>query len=140
MTNISVKTKLYVLGAIVALFGVVIGAIVFYNTHKAVAQMDQEKYCLKVADSLYEMFIELQTAGMYNRSLAAGDKSYKTPLENTFNKIDKILSKLSLLGKKYGKKLDMNKNFNELLFMYDNLKQNAYSFNPHQVRKSYDHI
>ena len=47
MTNISVKIKLYVLGAIVALFGVVIGAIVFYNTHKAVAQMDQKSIVLK---------------------------------------------------------------------------------------------
>lgn len=34
----------------------------------------------------------------------------------------------------------MNKSFAELLSMYDNLKQNAYSFNPYQVNKNYDTI
>ncbi len=140
LEKLSVKSKLYAIGGIVALMGASLAGGVYYKTHESVAQMDQEKRCLEIADPLYEVLIELQHARMYNKTLAIGDQNIKIKLIESFNEIDKMLTTLDRLDKRYGEALHMNKNYKEFLSMYDKLKANAFNLTTKQVNDNYDAI
>ncbi len=138
LKNLGVKTKLYVLGAILAIFGMGLAGFVFYQSHSLVAQMDQEKRCLKVADPLYEILIELQSAKMNNKALSLGDNTAKDALMNDFSNMDKILNHLKILERKYGKALGMGKSFDNFLTMYNKLQEDSTHLTPEQVSDRYD--
>ncbi len=136
----SLKIKLLGLGLITF----ILASLYFFETYQTnMANMEQMSYEMKaisLAKPLFKMYMDLESARIYSRSLAGGNVSVKPSLERAVSKVDKDLEEASIINAKYGKDIGADKDFELLRTTWYNMRKHTFSYTKSQVKDNYNHI
>ena len=138
--DVPLKIKLFGLGLIT----LILGLLYFYETYETnisvMTQMSYEMKAISLAKPLFKMYMDLESARIYSRSLAGGNQSVRPALEKAVKDVDDDLKQASMMNEKYGKDIGAYKDFLLLENTWHNIRQNTFSYTKSQVKDNYNHI
>ncbi|MGC8677135.1 MAG: hypothetical protein ACP5UF_02835 [Hydrogenobaculum sp.] len=107
--KISLKVKLFSLG----LINLILGILYTYSSYEAnltyMEQMSKKRKAISISKPLFKLYIDLESARIYSRSLAGGNTSVRPVLERTVENVDNDLKTATSVNKKYGRTLNTKK-------------------------------
>jgi methyl-accepting chemotaxis protein len=110
----SLKVKLFGLGLITLILGILYIYSSYETNLSYMEQMSNEKKATSISKPLFKLYMDLESARIYSRSLAGGNTAVRPALEKAVENVDKDLEEAANINKKYGKDLNTTKDF-ELL-------------------------
>lgn len=110
----SLKVKLFGLGLITLILGILYIYSSYETNLSYMEQMSNEKKAISISKPLFKLYMDLESTRIYSRSLAGGNTAVRPALEKAVENVDKDLEETANINKKYGKDLNTTKDF-ELL-------------------------
>ncbi|MGC8587736.1 MAG: hypothetical protein ACP5LI_01775 [Hydrogenobaculum sp.] len=105
----SLKVKLFGLGLITLILGI----LYTYSSYEAnltyMEQMSKEMKAISISKPLFKLYMDLESARIYSRSLAGGNTSVRPALERAVENVDSDLKTAASVNKKYGRTLNTTK-------------------------------
>ncbi len=136
----SLKVKLLGLGLITF----VLGILYAYSSYEAnlsyMEQMSSEMKAISLSKPLFKLYMDLESARIYSRSLAGGNASVKPALEEAVENVDKDMKRAKIENEKYGKDIGATKDFELLEKTWDNMRTKTFSYTKKEVKDNYNNI
>jgi Methyl-accepting chemotaxis protein len=102
-------------------------------------QMSNEK-AISISKPLFKLYMDLESARIYSRSLAGGNTAVRPALEKAVENVDKDLEEAANINQKYGKDLNTTKDFELLEKTWQDMRQKTFSYTKSEVKDNYNNI
>ena len=136
----SLKVKLFGLGLITLILGILYIYSSYETNLSYMEQMSNEKKATSISKPLFKLYMDLESARIYSRSLAGGNTAVRPALEKAVENVDKDLEEATNINKKYGKDLNTTKDFELLEKTWQDMRQKTFSYTKSEVKDNYNNI
>jgi Methyl-accepting chemotaxis protein len=103
-------------------------------------QISNEKKAISISKPLFKLYMDLESARIYSRSLAGGNTAVRPALEKAVENVDKDLEEAANINQKYGKDLNTTKDFELLEKTWQDMRQKTFSYTKSEVKDNYNNI
>ncbi len=138
--NTSLKVKLFGLGLITLILGILYTYTSYETNLSNMKQASKEMKAISISKPLFRLYMDLESARIYSRSLAGGNISVKPALEKAVEDIDKDIEIAAAENKKYGKAIGSVKDFELLENTWNNMRTRTFSYTKDEVKDNYNNI
>jgi len=136
----SLKVKLFGLGLITLILSILYIYSSYETNLSYMEQMSNEKKAISISKPLFKLYMDLESARIYSRSLAGGNTAVRPALEKAVENVDKDLEEAANINKKYGKDLNTTKDFELLEKTWQDMRQKTFSYTKSEVKDNYNNI
>ncbi|GAB6078228.1 hypothetical protein JCM8795_09140 [Hydrogenobaculum acidophilum] len=136
----SLKLKLLGLGLITFALGILYAYSSYEANLSYMKQMSSEMKAISLSKPLFKLYMDLESARIYSRSLAGGNVSVKPALEKAVENVDRDMKIAKIENEKYGKDIGSTKDFELLEKTWDNMRVRTFSYTKKEVKDNYNNI
>jgi len=136
----SLKVKLFGLGLITLILGILYAYSSYETNLSYMEQMSNEMKAISISKPLFRLYMDLESARIYSRSLAGGNTAVRPALEKAVENVNKDLEEAANINKTYGKDLNTTKDFELLEKTWQNMRQKTFSYTKSEVKDNYNNI